>query len=205
MSIELYLAFVAATVVLIALPGPNVGLIVATSIAHGRRFGLVTVAGTSAAMIPQLGLTVIGMTGALTLLSHLFQWVRWIGIGYLVYLGFQAWRAPALDLTKVEPEPRSVHEIFFQGFVISLTNPKTLLFYGAFFPQFVNPRAGLAGQLVLLCVTFLVVAMLLDSCWALAGGQLRGLLSIRGRVRNRLTGGLYLAAAVGLASARRGN
>ncbi len=70
MSIELYLAFVAASAALIAVPGPNVALIVANSVAHGRRYGLLTVAGTSAAMVPQLALTVLGMTGALSLASH---------------------------------------------------------------------------------------------------------------------------------------
>ncbi len=103
MSLGLYLAFVAATVALIALPGPNVALIVANSVAYGRRFGLVTVAGTSAAMVPQLVLTVLGMTGVLTLAGHLFEWVRWIGVAYLVYLGIQAWRAPAVDLTRIAP------------------------------------------------------------------------------------------------------
>jgi homoserine/homoserine lactone efflux protein len=205
MGIELYLAFVAAAAVLIAIPGPNVAVIVANSISHGRRFGLMTVAGTSAAMIPQLGFTVIGMTGALTLLSHVFEWVRWIGIAYLIFLGFQAWTSPALDLTKVAPASRSGRQIFFRGFFISLTNPKTLLFYGAFFPQFVDPQAGLTGQFVLLSVTFLVLAVFLDSCWALAGSRLRGFLSLRGRLRNRLTGGFYLAAAVALAGARRGS
>ena len=204
MSIELYLAFVAATAVLIAIPGPNVALIAANSIAHGWRFGLITVAGTSAAMIPQLGFTVLGMTGALALLSHVFEWVRWIGVVYLIYLGFQAWRAPAIDLTKVAPEPRSARQIFLRGFLVSLTNPKTLLFYGAFFPQFVNVQVDLAGQLVLLSLTFLVSAAVLDSCWALAAGRLRVLLSVRGRLRNRLTGGVYFAAAIGLANARRG-
>src|SRR3712207_7732150 len=95
MSIELYLAFVAASAALIALPGPNVALIVANSVAHGRRYGLLTVAGTSAAMVPQLALTVVGMTGALALLSHVFEWVRWAGVAYLARLGLQEWRAPA--------------------------------------------------------------------------------------------------------------
>ena len=76
MSAELYLTFVAATVVLMAIPGPNVALIVANSIAHGCRHGLLTVGGTSTAMVPQLGLIVLGTTGTLTLLVHVFEWVR---------------------------------------------------------------------------------------------------------------------------------
>jgi homoserine/homoserine lactone efflux protein len=202
-SVELYLAFVAASAVLIAIPGPNVALIVANSVAHGRRYGLVTVAGTSAAMVPQLGLTVLGMTGALTLLSQVFEWVRWAGVAYLLWLGLQAWRAPALDLTRVAPEARSARAVFARGFLVSLTNPKTLLFYGAFFPQFVAPGADLAPQLALLSATFLAVAAALDAAWALAAARLRGALSLRAALRNRLTAGFYLAAAAGLASARR--
>ncbi len=202
-STELYLTFVAASAALIALPGPNVALIVANSVAHGRRYGLLTVAGTSAAMVPQLALTVVGMTGALALMSHVFEWVRWAGVAYLRWLGIRAWRTPAADLTAVGPESRSGRAIFARGFLVSLTNPKTLLFYGAFLPQFIAPGADPGPQLALLAATFLAVAVALDSCWALAAAQLRGALALRGGLRNRLTGGFYLAAAAGLASARR--
>ncbi len=202
-SPELYLAFVAASAALIALPGLNVALIVANSVAHGRRYGLLSVAGTSAAMVPQLALTVLGMTGALTLMSHVFEWVRWAGVAYLAWLGVQAWRTPALDLTRIAPEARSGRAIVARGFLVSLTNPKTLLFYGAFFPQFVAPGAEPGPQLVLLSATFLAGAVALDGCWALAAARLRGALALRGALRNRLTGGFYFAAAAGLASARR--
>ena len=202
MQLHLYLAFVAATVALIALPGPNVALIVANSVAYGRRFGLVTVAGTSAAMIPQLVLTALGMAGILTRAGHLFEWVRWAGVAYLIHLGIQAWRAPAVDLMRVAPEPRSARAIFLRGLLVSLTNPKTLLFYGAFFPQFVTPGPHLPGQIMLLSASFLAIAAALDCCWALAAGRLRPLLATRGSLRNRLTGSFYLAAAAGLAGAR---
>lgn len=204
MTVELYLAFVVATIVLIAIPGPNVALIMANSIEHGRRYGLLTVAGTSAAMIPHLVLTMAGMTGALVLFSHIFEWLRWIGFAYLIYLGIQAIRAQPINLTMVRPEPRSPRGIFLRGFLVSLTNHKTLFFYGAFFPQFVDPSRDVAQQLWLLSATFLVIAIALDSCWAVAGGRLQGLLVGRGVLRNRLTGGIYFAAALGLASARHG-
>lgn len=203
MSVELYFAFVAASAALIAIPGPNVALIVANSVAHGRRYGLLTVGGTGTAMVLQLALTVVGMTGTLSLMSHVFDWVRWAGVAYLMWLGVQAWRAPAVDLTRIAPEPRSGRAIFARGFLVSLTNPKTLLFYGAFFPQFVAPGADLGPQLALLSATFLTIAVALDGCWALSAARLRGTLAVRGRLRNRLTGGFYFAAAVGLASARR--
>jgi threonine/homoserine/homoserine lactone efflux protein len=203
MSLELYAAFVAATVALVILPGPNVALITANSIAYGQRFGLITVLGTSSAMVPQLALTVLGMTGVLTFAGELFEWIRWAGVAYLIYLGIQAWRAPVIDLAEVKPQPRSARSIFLRGFLVSSSNPKTLLFYGAFFPQFVTRDGNIMLQLAVLSASFLMVATALDCCWALLADRLRGLLATRGLFRNRLTGIIYFAAAAGLASVKR--
>jgi len=202
-SPQLYAAFIGATVVLILIPGPNVALIVANSLAHGSRYGLTTVAGTSSAMVVQLALTVLGMTTLLGALANGFEALRWVGVAYLVYLGIRAWRAPAVDLTKVRPEARSLRAIYLRGFLVSLTNPKTLLFYGAFLPQFVTPGASPTGQLALLSGTFLVVAVVLDGAWALLAAQFGTALAVNGRLRNRLTGALLLGAGVGLALARK--
>ena len=203
MSLELYLAFVAATVILILIPGPNVALIVANSVAHGSRYGLLTVAGTSSAVVIQLLLTIAGMTTFLSVMANWFEWLRWIGVAYLIYLGIRAWRSPPVDLTKAKPEPRSARAIYLRGFLVSLSNPKTLLFYGAFFPQFVSVEADLTTQLVVLAVTFFVIAVVLDGTWALLAGRFRAVLAVNGKLRNRLTGGLLIGAGAGLALARR--
>jgi len=174
MSIELYLAFIAAVVILMAIPGPNVALIVANSVAHGTRFGLLTVAATSSAVV-----------------------------AYLIYLGISAWRAPVADLAHTKPQARSARLIFARGLLVGLTNPKTLLFYGAFFPQFITPGPDAGHQLLLLAVTFLAVAIVCDSGWAILAGRLRALLVARARLRNRITGGLLVGAGLGLAMARR--
>jgi len=202
-DIQLYLAFVLATSILMLIPGPNVALIVANSVAYGARFGLLTVAGTASAMVVQLAVTALGMTAVLETLAYWFEWIRWLGVAYLLYLGVSQWRAPAVDLTRTRPQPKSVREIFLRGFLVSLTNPKTLLFYGAFFPQFISTKAPLAGQIALLSVTFLVLALLLDGGWALLAAHARGFLATRGRFRNRLSGSLLIAAGLGLALARR--
>lgn len=202
MSLQLYLAFVAATVILILIPGPSVTLIVANSVAHGVRYGLVTVAGTASAVVIQLLLTVAGMTTFLSIMANWFEWLRWIGVAYLIYLGVRAWRAPAVDLTKTRPEPRSARAIYLRGFLVSLSNPKTLLFYGAFFPQFISVGADLSTQLVLLAATFLVIEVSLDSIWALLAGRFRAALAVNGKLRNRLTGGLLIGAGAGLALSR---
>jgi threonine/homoserine/homoserine lactone efflux protein len=200
---HLYLAFVLATTILILIPGPNVSLIVANSVAYGTGFGLLTVAGTSAAVLVQLALTALGMTAVLGALAIWFDYLRWVGVLYLLWLGIRQWRAPPVDLTRTRAQPRSPRAIVLRGFLVSLTNPKTLLFYGAFFPQFLAIDRPLAPQVVLLCATFLVIAAVLDAGWALLAGRARGLLAARPRLRNRLSGGMLIGAGVGLALARK--
>ena len=203
MSIELYAAFVAATAILILIPGPNVALIVANSVAHGRRYGLITVAGTSSAMVVQLACTVVGLTGLLAVLASWFDWLRWIGVAYLIYLGVSAWRAPVADLQGTRAQSKSAAEMFLRGFVVSLTNPKTLLFYAAFLPQFVSSSGDRTAQLLVLALTFLVIAVLLDGMWAVVAPRASRALGLSGALLNRITGGLLLTAAAGLALAHK--
>ncbi len=196
-------AFAAAVAVLMLIPGPNVALIVANSVSYGVRYGLLTVAGTSAAMVLQLGLTAAGMTALLGSLSVWFEWLRWIGVAYLTYLGIARWRAAPVDLTKTRPEPRSASAIYVRALLVSLTNPKTLLFYGAFLPQFVRVDEPVGTQVAVLSAVFLVVAVLVDGGWAVLAGRVRGVLASRGRLRNRLSGGFLVGAGAALALARR--
>ena len=200
---HLFLAFVLAVTVLMLIPGPNVALIVANSVSYGPRYGLLTVVGTSAAMVVQLALTVLGMTELLGTLGSWFEWIRWIGVVYLVYLGIAQWRAPPVNLAAVAPEPKSPRAMLTRALLVSLTNPKTLFFYGAFFPQFVVPSREVGPQVAILSATFLALAILVDGCWALAAGRVRGLLAVHGRLRNRISGGLLIGAGIGLAFARK--
>jgi len=200
---RLYLAFVLASTLLILVPGPNVALIVANSVARGTRVGLLTVAGTSSAILVQVTLTVLGLTAMLSELSVWFEWIRWIGVAYLLFLGIRQWRTPPVDLLRAAPQRRSARAIALRGFVVSITNPKTLLFYGAFFPQFIDPHRPIGPQVVLLGVTSFVLGAVLDSGWALTAGRARRLLAARPRLRNRLSGGCLIGAGVGLALVHR--
>ena len=195
-------AFVLATLILLLIPGPNVALIVANSVAYGARYGLLTVAGTSAAMVVQLGLTGLGMAELLGTAGQWFGWVRWLGVAYLLFAGVRQWRAPVADLAGVQAQPRSAAAILLRALLVSLTNPKTLLFYGAFLPQFVAPGRPLAPQVAVLALVFLALAVLVDSGWAFAAGRARPLLARRDRLRNRLAGGMLVGAGAGLAIAR---
>ena len=205
MSLELYLAFVAATAVLILIPGPAVALIVANALAHGSRGALVSVAGVSTAVVGQLVVVGFGMASAMALLAEWFEWLRWLGVAYLVYLGVRQWRAAPIALGDVAASKVSRARLYWTGVIVNATNPKTLFFYAAFFPQFIDPLLPVGPQIAILCVTFLVVQTLLDGTYALLGGRLRPWLAsrARARIRNRVTGGLLIGAGLGLALARR--
>jgi threonine/homoserine/homoserine lactone efflux protein len=207
MNLDLYIAFVAATAVLILIPGPLVSLVVAHSLAHGSRRALVTVVGSSTAISLQLSALALGMTSILLILSEWFEVLRWAGVAYLIYLGVQYWRARPQSLDQATAGPAvSTGRLFWQGFMVNGTNPKILFFYAAFFPQFIDPALPGIGQMIILCLTFVTIATILDGGYALLGGRLRGLLQDqrRQRLRNRLTGSLLIGAGLGLALARRG-
>lgn len=200
MSNELYIGFVLAATALVAMPGPNVALIVANAMAHGSRAGLTTVAGTATAIALQLTLTVLGASAVLALMADWFAILRWIGVAYLLWLGWRAWTAPTDDLAA---SVAGASGFYGRGVAVSIANPKTLLFFGAFLPQFVTPGPDETQQLAVLAVTFFVLSTVGDSLWALFAGRLAQFLKIDGRVRNRATGGLLIGAGVGLALARR--
>lgn len=204
MELHLYLGFVAVTFVLGCIPGPNVALIMANSVSHGVRYGLATVAGTLAAQVVQLIAVALGLTALLQGLGTWFALIRWLGVAYLLYIGIRQWRAPVVDLSRVQAGRKvPLSAMLPRAAAVSLTNPKVLLFLGALFPQFVATSHPLLPQVALLAATFLVIVGIMDSGWALLAGQLRGVLGRHARFRNRLSGGMMMAAAAGLALAHR--
>ena len=194
----LYAAFIGACVLLTLIPGPNVALIMANAIAYGVRTGLLTVCATTTALALQLVLVLAGLAALLAAASSVFVWLRWIGVVYLIWLGVKQWRTIARD-EEMQPKPLPVRAILARAAAVGLTNPKTLLFYAALFPQYVNAHLPAAPQIAILGVTLISVAMTVDGLWAITAGRARALLLRRARFRNRLTGGLLIGAGVGLA------
>jgi homoserine/homoserine lactone efflux protein len=145
---------------------------------------------------------VFGMTQLLSTMGFWFEWLRWIGVAYLIYLGVAQWRAEPVDLTRTRAQPKSARSIYTRAFLVSGTNPKTLLFYGAFFPQFVSMDHPVGPQLAVLSVTCFLISVAVDAGWVLVAGRARGVLGSRGRLRNRLSGGFMVGAGVALAFAR---
>lgn len=192
------LALSVATAVLIAIPGPNVALIVANSLRYGLREGAVTVLGTTAGVAVQLSLVALGLATVIEFAASALAWVKWAGVFYLLYLGIRAWREPAGELGAIEAS----RTVFWRAFMIAALNPKTLLFNAAFLPQFVEAEAGM-GQFLLIAAVFLGIVLAGDLCWAGFASRARRLFGRYGRFRSRVTGGFLLTAGAGLALSRR--
>jgi threonine/homoserine/homoserine lactone efflux protein len=202
MSLELYLAYLFACFIVVIVPGPTVTLIVANSVTHGTRAGLLNVAGTQAGLGLILLIVLVGLASIIETMGFWFDWVRLAGAAYLVWLGWKFLRSPgALGDPKLAPAPRG--GFFLQGFLVLLSNPKALLMFGAFIPQFVDPKGDYIGQVVLLGLTAMAVATTFDSLYAVLTGRARILLTPeRIRLVSRLSGGFLIGGGIWLALAR---
>ncbi|MBT5298634.1 MAG: LysE family translocator [Rhodospirillaceae bacterium] len=205
MSMEIYFAYCLATALLVLMPGPIVTLIVANTLTHGTRTGLATSIGSTTGTGVLLAVGGFGMVWVLAFLSDWLIWIRWAGAASLFYLGVRQWRAPVHGLDETDADQGPPKAVFLHGFIVAVTNPKTILFYAAFFPQFIDPAGSVATQLTIMSFTFLVIALILDSAYALMAGRLRPWLTgtHRGRLRNRITGSLLMVTGAGLALVRK--
>jgi len=203
MELSQLLPFILVSFGLIAIPGPNVLVIVSTSIQHGKRRGLQTVAGTSLAMLLQLVIVGAGTTSFVLLLAQGLIILKWLGVAYLLYLGVRHFRRAFSSAT--EEAVISATATFARGFSVSLLNPKTLFFFSAFLPQFVTSPENYAVQISVLSAIFLSMAIVLDSCYAIFTVQLKSVFENRlgNRIRNGISGMLYSTAAAWLAISRR--
>lgn len=169
-------AFVLASVVLIVIPGPSVLFVIGRSLALGRMGGLLSVVGNAAGMLPLVAAVALGVGTVVAQSVLLFTGIKIAGALYLVYLGVQAirHRAGAAAAVTGELAPRSPWRLLGEGFVVGVTNPKTIAFFVAVLPQFVDFHAGaIPLQMATLGTAFVVLALACDSVWALAAGWAR--------------------------------
>lgn len=204
MSLQTWLLFVLATAALIATPGPNVALVVGTTLRHGRTAGLLAVAGVNAGVLLQLGAVAAGLAWIVEAFSAHFDLIRWAGAGYLLFLAAQQLRSkppePGAAAPALAPE-----RAFGRGFLIAFANPKTLVFFAAFLPLFIDPAAGDRAALWILSLTFSVIAAAGDSLFVLAAARLGHAVSGRyARIADRASAAILVGgAAVLLAAGRR--
>ena len=169
------LAFLLASVVLLVMPGPSVLFVIGRSLALGRRGGLLSVVGNTLGMLPLLAAVALGVGALVASSVVVFTIVKLVGAAYLVWLGAQAIRHRHRAGSASAPVLRaSAWRLLRQGFVVGITNPKTIAFFVAVLPQFVDYSAGaIPLQLLQLGVLFAVLALACDSVWALAAGSAR--------------------------------
>lgn len=202
MPLDLYLAYIFACVLIAIIPGPTVTVIVANSLTHGTRAGLLNVAGTQLGLALMMATLVVGLASVIAAMGWIFDWLRYAGAAYLVWLGWKLLRAPeAIAQAGAASSPKG--GFFLQGFLVMMANPKALLFFGAFIPQFVDPRGNYVGQIVLLGLTAMAVALVSDGMYAVLTGRAGALLS-KNRVRlvSRLSGCCLIGGGIWLALTR---
>jgi homoserine/homoserine lactone efflux protein len=203
MSLELYAAYLVACLIVVLVPGPTVTLILANSIRHGTRAGLLNVLGTQLGLAMMIGVVGLGLTSLMEAAGHWFDWLRLAGAAYLIWLGFKMIRSSGADGEGTTPAPPR-GGFLTQGVLVALSNPKTLIFFGAFFPQFIDPARDHGLQILIMGLTAMLVAALSDSAYALAAGRAGRAQSVRRiRLLSRVSGGFLIGGGLWLAFSRR--
>ncbi|HMJ41537.1 MAG TPA: LysE family translocator [Pseudolabrys sp.] len=202
MNYQLFSAFLLLTIILVLTPGPIVTLVLATGATRGVRAGLITVAGSTLGNALLISGIALGLSLVIQHAAVIFEWLRWIGAAYLIWLGIQAWRHAGAD-TVVAP-PRG-HVYFRRGFLAAITNPKTIAFFTAFLPQFIDPSLPAGHQLLVMCIVAITIAAVTDCGWAMVAGAGRSffLRNASAKWLGRVSGLALIGGGVWLSLARR--
>lgn len=197
MSIELWFAFVAASALLLIIPGPTILSVISYSMAHGRRANVPLVAAVALGDSTALVVSLLGLGALLATSAFWFTVVKWAGGLYLLYLGVKLLRAGISATERVVPAaPGSRWKLFANTYLVTALNPKGIVFFVAFLPQFIDPSAGVTQQLWVLAITFVVMATLNATLYAVFAGSARKVLSSpRAQRRFNLAGGSLLSIA----------
>ncbi len=207
MSLELWLVYCVAAIGLSLTPGPN-GLL---SLTHGACFGfrptIYTVLGGALGFFILIAASLAGMGTLLAASEKAFTIAKWIGAAYLVYLGIRVWRspAPAISLSAPDSAPREARRLrmFNQGFLVAVSNPKALIFFAAFLPQFMAPGVSFPVQLAIFGGTFVVVEIVYELLLAVMAQRIAPWLARHGRWFNRAAGVTFVGIGAALTTASR--
>lgn len=190
---------VAAAVGLSLTPGPNSLLVLTHGALHGHRRTLYTVAGGALGFVLLIALSLAGIGALLKASASALGVLKWLGGAYLVWLGVQLWRAPPMRLQAPGAAPgQHAATLFRQGLLTAVSNPKALLFYGAFLPQFIAGHLPLLPQFITMAVVFGVVECIVEVGLAMLAHRVRPLLQGLGRRFNRACGGMFVGMGVAL-------
>lgn len=205
MSIEHWLGFVAASAILLAIPGPTVLLVISYALGHGRKAATATVAGVALGDFTAMTASMLGLGALLAASATIFTALKWIGAAYLIYLGIKLWRAPVSDnsdASNATANKERPFRIFLHTYAVTALNPKSIIFFVAFLPQFLDASKPIAFQIMVFETTFLVLATLNAALYGLTASMARKTIrkpSVQ-RVVNRTGGSLMIGAGLLAAS-----
>ena len=204
MTLAVWLGFLAASILIAVTPGPGAVISMSTGMRHGYWSALMAILGLQAAILVHLAIVALGLGAVLAASGSGVFLIKILGAAYLVWLGIQKWRAPAIPLDANVPTVRS-KGLFLQGVLVNLTNPKAIVFIAALVPQFVDPAQPQLQQYPLFAATLCATGLAVMSGYALAavhlGRWLHDPAAIRGQ--NRFFGGLFISAGALLAASSR--
>ena len=197
MSLEMLLAFVVTSTVVLVIPGPTILTVVGYSVAHGRQAYLPIVTAIALGDLAAITLSLLGLGALLTASAVIFAAVKWAGGLYLIYLGIRLFRADVTERQAVtQARAQSWWHLFRNMFLVAFLNPKGIVFYVAFFPQFIDPSSDIGAQLSMLALTFIVLGVFNSTFYAAFGASTRVFLSSpRARRGFNIVGGSLLSAS----------
>lgn len=192
MALDTWTLYFLAIIGLSLTPGPNSLLALTHGAIHGHRRTLTTIVGGSAGFFILNALSMFGIGALLRASSEALTVLRWVGGVYLIWLGVQVWRSPPPRLVETAEAPHlPARAMLRQGFLAALSNPKGLLFFGAFLPPFIDPEGSLVAQFVVMALTFIVTEFLVEYALAVTASRVRVWLQRVGRAFNRVCGGVF--------------
>jgi homoserine/homoserine lactone efflux protein len=198
------LPYLAACLLFSIVPGPSVTIVVANSLAGGTRAGAVTILGTEIAMLSMVVIVALGLEAVMAVVSEAFTLIKLVGAAYLIWIGFKMFTASGRLELRAAGEKLPLGRYVWQGALINWSNPKTLLFLGAFLPQFIDLSRPAFGQIMVLGLIVMAVATLTDLFYAVIAGRARQLLTVaRVRLMNRVSGVVLMLGGVWLAFQKR--
>jgi threonine/homoserine/homoserine lactone efflux protein len=205
MTLSHWLAFAAASGILLAIPGPTVLLVISYALGHGRRPAAAIVAGVALGDATAMTASMVGLGALLAASANLFMVLRWIGGAYLVYLGVKLWRAPVGTPAADDPPPVRPQRMFWHAYAVTALNPKSIIFFVAFVPQFLVASQPFWPQVVVLEGTFVTLAMLNSALYSLLASAARQKLRAPRvqRAVNRSGGSILVGAGLFAAVWRR--
>ena len=203
MALHTCLLYLVAAVGLSLTPGPNSLLVLTHGALHGHRKTLFTVSGGALGFVVLIALSMLGIGALLKASADALTVLKLVGGAYLVWLGIQLWRAPAVQLSAdaSQADTRGA-ELFRQGLLTALSNPKALLFFGAFLPQFIEPGRDLLVQFTIMAAVFVAVEFGIEYLLALLAHRIRPLLERAGKGFNRACASLFVVMGLALPMTR---